>query len=179
MTDTATRTTVWTIDTAHSVVEFAVKHMMFATSKGRFADVSGTIEIDNEQIENSVVNVEIGAASIDTHDEKRDAHLRSADFFDVENHPNITFRSTSVARDGDDLEITGDLTIRGVTRPVVLKAEFNGQGTNPWGQQVIGYSATTKVNRTDFGLNWNTALETGGFLVGEEVKISIEIEANA
>ncbi len=179
MTDTATRTIVWTIDTAHSVVEFAVKHMMFATSKGRFADVTGTITLDNEQIENSAVDVTIGAASINTHDEKRDGHLRSADFFDVENHPALTFRSTGVARDGDDLEITGDLTIRGVTRPVVLKAEFNGQGVNPWGQQVLSYSAKTKVNRTEFGLNWNAALETGGFLVGEEVKIAIELQANA
>jgi polyisoprenoid-binding protein YceI len=126
MTDTATKTTVWTIDSSHSVVEFAVKHMVFATSKGRFSEVAGQLTIDNENIENSHVEVEIGAASVDTRDEKRDAHLRSADFFDVENHPTLTFKSTGVEADGDDLKIAGDLTIRGVTRPVVLEAEFRG-----------------------------------------------------
>jgi polyisoprenoid-binding protein YceI len=179
MTDTATATTVWTIDNAHSAVEFAVKHMMFATAKGRFGSVSGTIALDNENVANSSVDVTIDATSIDTRDEKRDGHLKSADFFDVENYPAITFRSTRVEPDGDDLKVTGDLTIRGVTHQVVLDAEFNGQGTNPWGQQVISYSATTKVNRKEFGLNWNAALETGGMLVGDDVKISIEIEANA
>ena len=179
MTDTATRTTVWTIDPTHSAVEFSVKHMMFATAKGRFSDVSGTITIDNGNIENSAVDVTIGAASIDTRDEKRDGHLRSADFFDAENHPTLTFRSTRVERDGDDLKVSGDLTIRGVTRPVVLEAGYNGQGVNPWGQQVLSYSATAKINRKDFGLNWNAALETGGMLVGEEVKIQIELEANS
>ena len=179
MTDTATKTTVWTIDPTHSVVEFSVKHMMFATAKGRFSDVSGTITVDNENIENSSVDVTIGAASIDTRDEKRDGHLRSADFFDAENYPTLTFKSTRVERDGDGLKVTGDLTIRGVTRPAVLEAEYNGQGVNPWGQQVLSYSATTKINRKDFGLNWNAALETGGMLVGEEVKIQIELEANA
>lgn len=179
MTDTATRTTVWTIDNAHSAVEFAVKHMMFATAKGRFGTVSGTIEIDNQDLANSSVDVTIDAASIDTRDEKRDGHLKSADFFDVENHPAITFKSTKVVPDGNDLKVHGDLTIRGVTHPVVLDAEYNGQGVNPWGQQVISYSATTKINRKEYGLNWNAALETGGMLVGDDIKISIEIEANA
>jgi polyisoprenoid-binding protein YceI len=179
MTDTATATTVWTIDNAHSAVEFAVKHMMFATAKGRFGTVSGTISLDNAKVANSSVDVTIDTTSIDTRDEKRDAHLKSADFFDVENYPAITFKSTKVEADGNDLKVTGDLTIHGVTRPVVLDAEFNGQGTNPWGAQVISYSATTKINRKDFGLTWNASLETGGVLVGEEVKISIEIEANA
>ncbi|HYI24157.1 MAG TPA: YceI family protein [Thermomicrobiales bacterium] len=181
MTDTATTTatTVWTIDNAHSAVEFAVKHMMFATAKGRFGNVSGTIAIDNENVANSIVDVTIDASSIDTRDEKRDGHLKSADFFDVENHPAITFKSTSVESRGDDLKVTGDLTVRGTTLPVVLNAEFNGQGTNPWGQQVISYSATTKINRKEYGLNWNAALETGGMLVGDDVKITIEIEANA
>ncbi len=179
MTDTVTATTVWTIDNAHSAVEFAVKHMMFATAKGRFGTVSGTISLDNENVANSSVDVTIDATSIDTRDEKRDGHLKSADFFDVENHPVITFKSTQVEPKGDDLKVTGDLTIRGVTQPVVLDAEFNGQGTNPWGAQVISYSATTKINRKEFGLTWNASLETGGVLVGEDVKISIEIEANA
>jgi polyisoprenoid-binding protein YceI len=179
MTDTATKTTVWAIDTTHSSVEFSVKHLVFATAKGRFSDVKGTITVDNENIANSSVEVEIGAASVHTSDEKRDAHLRSADFFDVENFPTITFKSTSVEAKGDDLKVTGDLTIHGVTRQVVLDADLNGQGANPWGQQVLSYSASTKINRTDFGLNYNAALETGGVLVGEQVKIAIEIEANA
>jgi polyisoprenoid-binding protein YceI len=179
MTDTATRTTVWTIDTGHSAVEFSVKHMMFAKAKGRFGAFSGTIELDNENIANSVVNVEIDTTSIASGDEKRDGHLKAADFFDVESYPVATFRSTRVEASGDDLKVTGDLTIKDVTRPVVLDAEFNGQGTNPWGQPVLSYSATAKFNRTHFGLNYNAALETGGVLVGEEVTLSIEIEANA
>lgn len=178
MTDTAT-TTTWTIDPAHSVVEFAVKHMVFATAKGRFSEFSGTITLDRENVANSSVNVEIGAASIDTRDAKRDEHLKSADFFDAENFPTLTFTSTKVESKGDDLHVEGDLTIRGVTRPVVLEAEFNGQGVNPWGQQVISYSASTKINRKDFGLNWNAALESGGVLVSDDVKINIEIEANS
>jgi len=180
MTDTLTKTNVWTIDPVHSSVEFAVKHMMFATAKGRFSGVKGDIEIDRENLANSTVNVEIDAASVDTRDEKRDGHLKSADFFDVENFPTLTFASTAVEpASGADLTVTGDLTIRGVKRQVALAAEFNGEGTNPWGQSVIGYSATTKINRKDFGLYWNTALETGGVIVGDDVKITLEIEANS
>lgn len=180
MTDTATATTVWTIDPTHSSVEFSVKHMMFATAKGRFSDVKGTITLDNENVANSSVEVEIGAASVDTRDAKRDEHLKSADFFDVESHPTLTFTSTRVEpAGGSDLKVTGDLSMHGVTKEVVLDTEFNGQGTNPWGQGVISYTAHTKINRKDFGLNWNAALESGGVLVGEDVKIAIEIEANS
>lgn len=180
MTQTATATTVWTIDTSHSVVEFSVKHMMFATSRGRFSEVQGTITLDNEHVANSTVEVEIGAASIDTHDAKRDEHLRSADFFDVETFPTLTFRSTRVEpAGGSGLKVTGDLTIHGVTKEVVLDTELNGQGTNPWGQGVISYSAHTKINRKDFGLTWNAALESGGVLVSDDVRITIEIEANS
>ncbi len=172
-------TTTWTIDPAHSVVEFSVKHMVFATAKGRFSEFSGEINLDKDNVANSSVTVEIAAASVDTRDAKRDEHLRSADFFDVETYPLLTFTSTRVEAKGDDLRVEGDLTIRGVTKPVVLEAEFNGQGTNPWGQQVISYSASTKINRKDYGLNWNAALESGGVLVSDEVKISIEIEATS
>jgi polyisoprenoid-binding protein YceI len=179
MTDTATTTTTWTIDPSHSVVEFSVKHMMFATVMGRFTEVTGAINLDNQNVANSSVEVTIGAASIDTRDEKRDEHLRSADFFDAETYPTLEFKSTSVEAKGNDLKVTGDLTIHGVTKQVVLNTEFNGQGSNPWGQQVISYSASTKINRKDFGLNWNAALESGGVLVSDEVKISIEIEANS
>lgn len=172
-------TTTWTIDPSHSVVEFSVKHMVFATAKGRFSEFSGAINLDSDNVANSSATVEIVAASVDTRDAKRDEHLKSADFFDVENFPTLTFTSTRVEPKGDDLRIEGDLTIHGVTKPVVLEAEFNGQGANPWGQQVISYSASTKINRKDFGLNWNAALESGGVLVSDEVKISIEIEATA
>lgn len=174
MTDTMT---TWTIDPSHSVVEFAVKHMVFATAKGRFSTFSGTIDLNNEDITKSTVDISIDAASVDTRDSGRDEHLRSADFFDVEKFPTLTFKSTSVEARGDDLKVTGDLTIHGVTKSVVLDAEFNGTGKNPWGKQVISYSASTKVNRKDFGLNWNAALEAGGMLVSDDVKISIEIEA--
>jgi polyisoprenoid-binding protein YceI len=180
MTDTQIRTTtVWTIDPSHSSVEFSVKLLMVATARGRFPEVSGTITRDSENIENSSVDIQINASSIETHDDKRDGHLRSADFFDVANHPALTFRSTTVEALGNDLRIAGDLTIRGVTRPIVLEAAFNGQGTNPYGQQVISYSATTVVNRSVFGLTWNTALESGGVLVGDEVTITIEVLATA
>ena len=180
MTDTATETTTWTIDASHTAVEFAVKHMMFATARGRFSDVSGQITVDTESIGNSAVNVEIATASVDTRDAKRDEHLRSADFFDVETFPAITFASTQVKAAGSkDLTVTGDLTIRDVTKPVVLAVEHNGTGTNPWGQQVTSYTASTTISRKDYGLTWNSTLESGGVLVGDDVKITIDLEANA
>ena len=180
MTDTATTTATrtWTIDLAHSMVEFSVKHMMFSTVKGLFTDFSGTIELDDQDIANSSVDVVIQAASIDTRDEGRNAHLKSADFFDVETYPTITFKSTSVEpKDDEEFNVTGDLTLHGVTKPVVLKVEQTGRGMSPFGFEVAGFSAKTKISRKDFGLNWNAALETGGVLVGDEIKISIEIEA--
>lgn len=178
MIATAPTTTTWQIDTAHSVVEFAVKHMMFATAKGRFGQFSGTIDYDPGSIAASSAEVEIDVKSIDTRDEKRDGHLLSPDFFDAESYPAITFKSTRVEPTGDsEFNVYGDLTIRGVTKPAVLNAEITGQGKNPWGQEVIGFSATTKFKRSEFGLEWNAALETGGVLVGDEVKIAIEIEA--
>lgn len=179
MTDTAIRTTVWTIDPVHSAVGFSVKHMRITTVRGRFADISGQITIDHGHFGNSRVDVEIGAASIDTGNEKRDAHLKSADFFDVEVFPTFTFRSSRVAKDGDDLVVTGDLTMHGVTRQITLDAEFNGQVGNPMSHRITSYSARTRLNRKDFGLNWNATLETGGVLVGEDVRIDIEIEAYA
>jgi polyisoprenoid-binding protein YceI len=171
-------TTVWAIDPSHSSVEFSVRHMMISTSKGRFSGVSGTITLDPDNFANSHAEVTIDASTIDTRDEKRDAHLRSADFFNVEKYPNITFKSTRVVKDGDDYKVYGDLTILDVTREVELKTEFHGQNKTPWGFEVVGFSASTKINRKEFGLNWNAALETGGFLVGDEVKVHIEIEAN-
>lgn len=153
---------------------------MISTTKGRFSDVTGTIALDEQQVANSQVEVEIAVASIDTRDEGRDTHLRSGDFFDAETFPTISFRSTNVEPDGNDkLRITGLLRIRDVEREVVLDTAFNGRGPSPFGNQVIGYSATTTINRKDYGLGWNAALETGGVLVGEDVKITIDLEATS
>lgn len=176
-TTTSTKT-IWAIDAGHSLAEFGVKHMMVSTTKGRFADIAGAITLDEQDVTKSSVDVTIQAASLTTQDEKRDGHLKSPDFFDVATYPAITFKSTKVeARGSDKLQITGDLTIRGVTRPVTLDTEFNGRGTTPWGTEVIAYSAETSISRKDFNLNWNVALEAGGVLVGDKVKITIEAEA--
>jgi polyisoprenoid-binding protein YceI len=171
-------TTTWQIDPAHTEVGFAVKHMMIATVKGRFADVSGTITLDDDDATRSSVAVAISAASIDTRQEQRDQHLRSADFFDVEHYPELTFKSRRVeALENGRLRITGDLTIRGTTREVVLEATEEGRGQDPWGKERVGFSATTTIDRRDFGLTWNNALETGGVLVGNDVRISLDVEA--
>lgn len=170
--------TVWNIDPSHSLVEFSVKHMMVATVKGRFSEVKGVIETVDENIGDAKVDVEIGAASIDTRAEQRDAHLKSADFLDVENFPTITFKSTRVEDKGDGtFDLWGSLTIRGVTREVVLHATDNGRGNTPFGTYIAGFTATTSINRHDFGAKWNVALEAGGFLVGDTVKVALEIEA--
>jgi polyisoprenoid-binding protein YceI len=173
---TAPTTTTWQIDPAHTHVEFAVKHMMISTVKGRFAGVQGTVVASAPDFGDGSVSVTIDVASIDTRQEQRDAHLRSADFFDAENHPTITFVSRRVEKDGDELRVSGDLSIRGTTREVVLNATYEGTGTDPWGGERAGFSATTKVDRRDFGLTWNQALETGGILVGDQIKISLEVE---
>jgi len=173
---TPTRT-AWTIDAAHSEVGFAVKHLMISTVRGRFAAVSGTIEFGEGDYTDASVDVTIDAASIDTREEKRDAHLRSADFFDVEQFPTLTFKSRRVQGiKGDAFQLVGDLTIRDITREVVLDVEVEGFQRDPWGNQKAGFSASTKVNRKDFGLTWNAALETGGVLVADEIKISLDVQ---
>lgn len=170
--------TVWAFDPAHSSVEFKTKHMMVASVRGKFAGVEGTITGDLNQAELARIDVRIDAASIDTRNEGRDTHLRSADFLDVETYPVITYQSTRIERMEDDrFRVQGDLTIRGTTRAIELEAEINGTGTSPWGQEVVGMSVTGVLNRKDYGLNWNVALETGGFLVGDTITIEIEIEA--
>ena len=173
--------TTWQIDAAHSSVEFAVKHMMFTTVRGRFKDVKGTIEADEQNPDASIVTVEIAAASIDTGSPDRDAHLRSADFLDVENHPTITFRSKRVEgamkQEGDQFRVVGDLTIRGTTMEVVLDATYEGTGKDPWGGTRAGARATGKIDRRDWGLKWNQALETGGILVANEVRLEVEVQA--
>jgi polyisoprenoid-binding protein YceI len=164
----------YAIDASHSNVEFAVKHMMITTVKGRFADVQGTVEIP--QSGQPKVDVTIGAASIDTRVEARDNHLRSPDFFDVEQFPTLRFVGTAAERTGDGYRLSGDLTIRGVTKPVTLTVTEEGAGVDPWGNQKAAFSATGKINRTDFGLTWNAALETGGVLVSEDVKLSFDVQ---
>jgi polyisoprenoid-binding protein YceI len=167
----------WQIDPAHTRVGFAVRHMMISTVHGQFENVSGTVDFDEQRPSRSTVDVQIEAASLNTRDEKRDAHLRSADFFDAENHPYLTFKSTKVeVVDETHGRITGDLTIGGITRRVVLDTEYNGMVKSPWGTYSAGFTATTKINRKDWGLNWNVALEAGGVLVGDTVTITIELE---
>jgi polyisoprenoid-binding protein YceI len=179
MTNTATAAaTTYAIDAAHSSLEFAVKHMVFATAKGRFAEFSGTVDFDPSNVEASSVDVTINVASVTTNQAQRDGHLNSADFFDTETFPTATFKSTSVSGTPDKLKVVGDLTLKDVTRPVTLDAEFLGQGVNPFGQTVAAFSASTKINRTEFGLSYNAALETGGVLIGEDIKLSIELEMN-
>ena len=171
--------TTWTIDPSHSTVEFVAKHMMITTVKGRFAELEGTIVADEENLSDSSVEVTMQAASLDTRSEQRDGHLRSADFLDVENYPTVTFRSTRVEGTKEEFELTGDLTIRGVTRPITLDVTFEGEGKDPWGGTRASFSAKGKFDRRDFGLTWNVALETGGILVSNEVKINIEAQVVA
>lgn len=167
----------WNIDPAHTEINFAVRHMMISNVRGRFERFTGTVEFDEKNPTNSSVNVQIEAASINTRDEKRDAHLRSPDFLDAETFPLLTFKSTQIeVLDERHGRIIGDLTIRDITRPVVLEVEYNGMAKSPWGTSSAGFSATTTINRKDWGLVWNVPLETGGLLVGEDVKINIELE---
>jgi polyisoprenoid-binding protein YceI len=169
--------TTYKVDTSHSAIRFTVRHMMFAKVHGRFDKWAAELELDEDDPTNARVDVKIEAASVSTSEDKRDGHLRSADFFDVEHHPELRFVSKRVEKKGDDLHLVGDLTIRGTTREVALEVERLGEGKNPWGQRVIGFSAHGKIERKDFGLTWNAALETGGVLVGDAVNIEIELEA--
>ncbi len=171
-----TRST-WNIDPSHSTVEFSVRHLMVSTVKGRFNTIQGSIVDVTEDPTRSSVEVVIDPASINTNDDKRDGHLRSPDFFDVEKFPKITFKSTRIEGSRDHFTLTGDLTIRDQTRPITLDVTFNGRGTNPYGGEMASFSAETKLNRKDFGLNWNVALEAGGVMVSDQFKVSLEIEA--
>ncbi|HXT18574.1 MAG TPA: YceI family protein [Gemmatimonadaceae bacterium] len=167
----------WTIDPTHAEVAFAVRHLMLATVRGRFGTVSGTIELNEAAPAKSTVDVTVDIASIDTRQEMRDNHLRSADFFDVANHPTLHFVSTRVEGDiTGEFRLIGDLTIRGTTKEVTLNVSLQGRGRDPWGNERAGFEATGKLNRKDFGLTWNQALETGGVAVGDEVKLSIDVE---
>jgi polyisoprenoid-binding protein YceI len=174
----STTTSTWTIDAAHTSVEFSLKHLMISTVRGRFGAVSGTIVLDEENPANSSATAEIDVTSVDTRQEQRDAHLRSADFFDVEKFPSIRFQSTRIETlGGGEYKVHGDLTIRDVTRAVVLETTDEGRGGDPWGGQRAAFSATTKIDRREFGLTWNQALETGGVVVGNDIKITLEVQA--
>jgi polyisoprenoid-binding protein YceI len=167
--------TTWKIDNTHSHVEFAVKHLMISTVKGRFADIQGTV-VGPDDLSDASIDVAIGAATIDTRQEQRDAHLRSADFFDVERFPTITFKSRRTEVQPDGVRVIGDLTIHGVTKEIALSVTPEGRGRDPWGGVRAGFSAKTTIDRRDFGLTWNQVLETGGLAVGTEIKISIDVE---
>ncbi len=167
----------WKVDPVHSQVQFSVRHMMISTVHGRFAKFSGTVEFDEENPTRSFAEVDIDAASIDTRDPQRDGHLRSPDFLDAQKFPQIVFKSSNVeVLDDAHGRMTGDLTIRGETHPVVMDVEYSGQVKTPWGHTSAGFSATTKFNRKVWGLNWNQLLETGAVMVGDEVKVTIDVE---
>jgi polyisoprenoid-binding protein YceI len=168
----------WQIDTAHTVVSFTGKHMMITKVRGIFKDVTGTVEYDEADPARSSVEVTIPAATVETGMEARDNHLRSVDFLDVESHPALTFRSTAIAPKGDRWTITGDLTIRGVTRPVVLDTEALGVVMGMDGRRHAGFAATTKIKRSDWGLTWNVGLEAGGWLVSDEISIELDVAAD-
>lgn len=168
----------WTVDAAHSEIGFSVKHMMISKVKGSFGSYDATVEANEEDLQGALIDFKIDVASIDTNNDDRDNHLRSADFFDAEQYPHITFKANDIVKKGEEYELNGDLTIKGITRPATFEVEYGGKATNPWGVEVVAFSGEGKVNRKDFGLTWNQALETGGVMVGEDIKISLELEAN-
>ena len=177
----AETTTTWNLDPTHTTVGFSAKHMMITTVRGTFSDVKGTIVIDGASPDRSTVEAEIGVASISTGVEQRDGHLRSPDFLDADGFPAITFRSRRIegalAVPGDRFKVVGDLTIHGTTREVTLDASYEGKGQDPWGGERVSFSASTRIDRRDFGLTWNQVLEAGGVLVSNEIKLEIEAQA--
>lgn len=179
-TANATQTATWALDPTHSSVEFSVKHMMMTTVRGRFKEISATLTADEEHPEGCCLEVAIKAASIDTGVPDRDAHLRSADFFDAETYPEITFKSKRLEgnfeKDGDRFRMAGDLTIRDTTMELTLDCEFAGRGQDPWGQERAGFTARGEIDRREWGLKWNQAIETGGVLVANRVRIEAEVQ---
>jgi polyisoprenoid-binding protein YceI len=174
---TTTTTRTYQIDKAHSEAIFQVRHLL-SKVRGRFSDFEGTIDFDETNPEASSVNFTVHTKSIDTNEADRDTHLRSADFFSVDQFPTLTFRSTKIARRGDNrFDVTGDLTMRGVTKTVVVPVEYLGKAKDPWGNEKVAFEGEVPLNRKDYGLTWNAALETGGFLVGDEVKVNVSIQA--
>ena len=169
--------TTYTIDGVHSVADFKVRHLMVTNVRGEFSGVSGSVQFDDANPANSKVDARIDVNTIRTRDDQRDAHLKSPDFFDVEKYPEMTFVSSKVEKNGEGYKVAGDLTIHGVTKPAVLTVEeFTGETKDPWGNTKAGVSAKTKVNRKDFGLTWNVALEAGGLMVGDDVQITLDLQ---
>ncbi|MFN6176529.1 MAG: YceI family protein [Flavobacteriales bacterium] len=174
-TATAT-TTKWAIDPSHSEIQFKVKHLMITTVTGTFKDFSAEVELEGDDLNNAQVSFWANTASIFTNDEKRDGHLRSGDFFDSEKFPKLRFKSTRIEGSGNDWKVTGDLTIKDVTKPVTLDVEWSGQAKDPWGNTKAGLNLSGKIDRKEFGLTWNAALEAGGVLVSDEVRILAEVQ---
>lgn len=169
--------TVWAVDATHSSIDFSVKHMMIANVKGSFHTFEAKVNADPEDLTSAEIEFAIDVNSVDTRNKDRDAHLRSADFFDAESYPQITFKSTNIVAKGDgEYDVTGDVTIHGVTRPETFQVTFEGAGKDPWGNEKAGFSGKGKLKRSDFGLTYNAVLEAGGVLIGDEIKISLEIE---
>ena len=169
--------TIWKLDPAHTLVEFSAKHLMIATVKGRIAGVEGAIYINENEPTNSTVEATLDTKTLDTRIEQRDQHLRSGDFLDVEKYPVITFKSTDIQGDEQNFKLTGDLTIRDITRPITLDVTFEGRTKDPWGGERVGFSASGKFDRRDYGLTWNVVLESGGLTVSNDIKIQLEVEA--
>ena len=169
-------TTKWSIDPTHSEVGFKVKHMMFTNVSGKFKTYDAEITTENDDFTKSEISFSADINSIDTNNTDRDNHLKSADFFDAENHPKLTFKSLSLTKSGDEYQLTGELTLHGITKTVKLDAEVSGLLKDPWGNTKVAMNISGKINRKDWGLNWNSALETGGVLVGEEVKLIIDLQ---
>jgi polyisoprenoid-binding protein YceI len=168
----------WVLDAVHSSVDFSVRHMMIATVRGTFHKFDANIVADPEDLTTAEIEFTVDVTSVDTRNEDRDNHLRSADFFDAEHHPKMIFKATRIVKKGDgEYDVTGDLTIRGVTRPVTFQVTYGGRGKDPWGNERVGFTAQGELNRKDFGLTWNAALETGGVLVSDEVKVSLDLQA--
>lgn len=170
-------TGTWVIDPAHTNIGFSARHLMVAKVRGKFAQFEGQFTIDEANIGASAAALTIQAASIDTANADRDGHLKSADFLDVENFPTITFTSTGATQSGNNFAVTGDLTIHGVTKPVTVNFELAGVSQDPWGNTKIGFEGETEINREDFGLTWNAALETGGVLISDKIKLTLDVEA--
>lgn len=170
-------TTYWTIDPTHSGIHFSVRHLVIAKVRGKFTGFTGTLELDEADLTKSKVDVSIDVASINTADDKRDAHLRSGDFFDAEKFPTATFKSTAITKNGDDYLVKGDLAVHGVTKEVQLQATFEGKGKDPWGGERAAFQAKTSINREDWGMKFNMPLEGGGVVVGTKIDLEFEVEA--
>lgn len=171
--------TKWVVDAAHSSIDFSVKHMMVAKTKGTFHKFEAAIDADPADLTTANIEFTIDVSSIDTRNGDRDTHLRSADFFDIEKYPSLTFKSTKIVKTGEDeYDVTGDVTMHGVTRSETFAVTFEGQGTNPWGAEVAGFSGKGTINRSDYDLTYNAALETGGVLIGDKITVLLEIEAS-